>query len=90
MAKPLIVELKKQILNSQTSIELAGAVMKTVARLNGERYLNTKIDYNENAIIAEANSQYALADVLRLAHQRQKILNHLEAAAKAETLGGAV
>ena len=84
MAKPRIVEIKKRILNSQTELHLASATLDGVDMLNGSRFFNPKLDYNENAIIAEVNSQYSLADVLRLAHQRAKIISHLEAQSNTE------
>lgn len=40
----------------------------------GRYRYNYDLDYNDNAIIAEMNLQYGMAELLRLAHKREQAM----------------
>lgn len=78
MPRPRIVEIKRNILASQTQRELDGHVYAAMKSLNWMRGYNPKLDYADNAILADANLNSGAADCLRMAAQRKKYLEQRE------------
>lgn len=65
-----ILEAKAAIINTRNLDELSEVVLSIIdaSRLN----YNYDLDYSDNAIIAEMNLQYGMAELLRLAHKREQ------------------
>lgn len=74
MSKPRIVQIKRAILTAETMTELTAAVEDAITLCNWRRGYNYQQDYSANAIIADANLNSGMADCLRQAAQREKVL----------------
>jgi hypothetical protein len=67
-----LIESKAEILNTRTIDELKNVVESFVDA--GRYRFNYDLDYADNAIIAEMNLQYGMAELLRLAAKRERTL----------------
>jgi len=67
-----LIESKAAILNTRTIDELKNVVESFVDA--GRYQFNYDLDYADNAIIAEMNLQYGMAELLRLAAKRERAL----------------
>ena len=67
-----LIESKAAILNTRTIDELQNVVESFVDA--GRYQFNYDLDYADNAIIAEMNLQYGMAELLRLAAKRERTL----------------
>ena len=67
-----LIESKAAILNTRTIDELQNVVESFVDA--GRYQFNYDLDYADNAIIAEMNLQYGMAELLRLAAKRERAL----------------
>jgi len=67
-----LIESKAAILNTRTIDELQNVVESFVDA--GRYQFNYDLDYSDNAIIAEMNLQYGMAELLRLAAKRERAL----------------
>ena len=65
-----LIESKSAILKTTTLKELEQVVESFVDA--GRYRYNYDLDYNDNAIIAEMNLQYGMAELLRLAAKREQ------------------
>ena len=78
MPAPKTVQMKRAILQAENLKELNTVVNQTIDIFSAHRVYNPDLDYNDNAIIADANLHSGFADVMRLAHQRWKVLDERE------------
>lgn len=67
-----LIESKAAILNTRNLNELQAVVESFVDA--GRYQFNYELDYADNAIIAEMNLQYGMAELLRLAAKRERAL----------------
>lgn len=67
-----LIESKAAILNTRNLDELQAVVESFVDA--GRYQFNYDLDYADNAIIAEMNLQYGMAELLRLAAKRERAL----------------
>jgi hypothetical protein len=67
-----LIESKAAILNTRTLDDLQNVVESFVDA--GRYQYNYDLDYGDNAIIAEMNLQYGMAELLRLAAKRERAL----------------
>lgn len=65
-----LLEAKAAIINTRNLDELSEVVLSIIdaSRFN----YNYDLDYADNAIIAEMNLNYGMAELLRLAHKREQ------------------
>lgn len=85
MPRPRIVEIKGNILASQTLRELDTHVYAAVKALDWLRGYNPKLSYADNAELADANLNSGVADCLRMAAQRKKYLAQRDKLGTSET-----